>query len=154
MLLMYRVYLVTKITIVLKGQFIFSLRCRAVSFQCFNIEKFAHCRKTRDISYTVCIVRHRDGRAFLYTFAFPRAQVRQFFLRGPISCTTFFSRSSVLSRSCFAFLCSCVSECTCGRGVQLITRALYVYGRIRRVGSTRHRATHNPPSTRVRGVGV
>ena len=87
---MYRVYLVTKITTVLKGQFIFSLRCRAVSFQCFNIEKFAHCRKTRDISYTVCIVRHRDGSAFLYTFAFPRAQVRQFFLRVPISCIHFF----------------------------------------------------------------
>ena len=35
---MYRVYLVTKIKIVLKGQFIFSLRCRAVSFQCLTLK--------------------------------------------------------------------------------------------------------------------
>ena len=99
-------------------------------------------------------VNTRDGCAFLWTFAFPRACIPRFFLRVPRSFTLFFSRSPVLLRSCFAFLCSCVNERMCGGGVQLITLTLYVYGRIRRAGSTRHRATHNPPSSCVRGVRV
>ena len=51
-----------------------------------------------------------------------------------------FLRSPVLPRFCFAFLYT-RSVCV-GVGEQLITRALCVYGLIRRAGSTRHCATN------------
>ena len=56
-----------------------------------------------------------------------------------------FLRSPVLPRFCFAFLYT-RSVCV-GVGEQLITRALCVYGRIRRAGSTRHLAITPPRHT-------
>ena len=47
-------------------------------------------------------LRSRGSSIFPLRSAFPR------------SCLTFFWRSPVLSRSCFAFLCSCIKECMCG----------------------------------------
>ena len=76
----------------------------------------------------------------------------RFFLRVP--CPAF------LCDIFFAFPCTpaflfCVPSVCVGVGEQLITRALFVYGRIRQAGSTRHRATTlPPPRSCVRGVRV
>ena len=68
-----------------------------------------------------------------FSFAFPR------------SCTTFFSRSP-------AFLFLVPSVCV-GVGEQLITRALFVYGRIRRAGSIAT-ALLPSPVTRARCTSI
>ena len=80
--------------------------------------------------------------AFLdFSFAFPR------------SCSTFFSRSPVLSPSCFAFLCSCVKECMCGGlGATHHTFAACVWAD--QAGGVNSPSRHYPPSSHVRGVGV
>ena len=82
----------------------------------------------------------RDGRAsFLWTFAFPPAHVPRFFLRIP--CSRVPVRHFFVVSCALAFL-FCVPMLlgqhvyvyVCGVGVQLITCALCVYGRIRQAG--------------------
>ena len=60
--------------------------------------------------------KNRDGRTFLWTFAFPRVRVPRFFLRTPAFLFDIFLCFPVLLRSCFAFLCSCVKEFMFGGG--------------------------------------
>ena len=88
----------------------------------------------------------RYGRAFLGTFAFPRARAPRFFLRVP-SASIFPSRSAFLYNIFFRFPCAhafmfCVPSVCVGVGDQLITCAQCVHGLIRLAGSTRHRGVY------------
>ena len=90
----------------------------------------------------------RDGRAFLWTFVFPRARAPRFFL-----CV---SRSRFPVQHFFAVPCAPallfrVPSVCVGVGEQLITRALCVYGLAGRVNSP---PRQYPLSSRVRGVRV
>ena len=73
-----------------------------------------------------------------FSFVF---QAPQFFLRVPRSCTTFFSGSPVLTRSCFAFL---VYVWGWGTNSSHARAAQCVHGLIRLAGSTRHRGVYKP----------
>ena len=88
-----------------------------------------------------CVPLHSRVPAFLdFPFAFPR------------SCTTFFSLSPVLSRSCFPFLRSWVNESMCGWGATHHTCAVCVWtDQACRVNSP---LRHYTPSSRVLGVRV